>query len=701
MASLSASESVAVGSSAAPATKGDVKTDATGVADQIPRASLALLMVGQLVVALPLMSYISVWVAGVCLLCGYWRTQVHRGRWAFPSASVKALLVGGSILGLAYSGYATFSLEAAASLLVLAFALKLVEMKNRRDAYLVIFLSYFLIATAFLFDQTMTIAAYEFVAAIVVTAAMVGMNQLQSRVRPLTSLRVAASLILQAIPLMLVLFLLFPRVAPLWSIPLPSAASTGLSDKLTPGDVAQLSQSDELAFRAVFSGKVPRAQDLYWRGLVYSEFSRGTWAIAEPLPPLPIDLGASQAGNQIYDYEVFMEPTQSSWLYALDTPITYPGNSSLLADYRLESDGPVLAVRRYRVQSDANLVMDGGGLSPDILARETKLPPLDNPRIREYAQRLLAEAGSPRGMVREMMSQIREEPFAYTLSPPTLSRTNSIDQFWFDERRGFCTHYAGAMVFALRAVGIPARMVGGYQGGRVNPVSGHVEVRQFLAHAWVEVWMQDVGWQRFDPTGAVAPERVESGLEAALSAEDRAALLFLSSARMGGEGGLTQLLEFVDSLEHRWNLWVVGYDGVTQASVLKDLLGEVTPARIGIALAIGGGVSLALVSIALFWRRRPAQRHKVERAFANFCTGMAKRGYTRAPHETPVTYVRRLAQLAQWPSEELEARLQRQLYDPELLHTESSEHRHDGRKLRQDLRKLRFKLAFGTPAQAS
>ena len=676
--------------------KHDNRLEGTGVADQIPRASLALLMVGQLVVVLPLMAYISVWVAGVCLLCGYWRTQVHRGRWAFPSAGVKAVLVGGSVLGLAYSGYATFSLEAAASLLVLAFALKLVEMKNRRDAYLVIFLSYFLIATAFLFDQTMTIAGYEFVATIVVTAAMVGMNQLQTRVRPFTSMRVAASLVLQAIPLMLVLFLLFPRVAPLWSIPLPSAASTGLSDKLTPGDVAQLSQSDELAFRAVFDGTVPRAQDLYWRGLVYSEFSRGTWTIAEPLDALPVDIESPRPDRLIYDYEVFMEPTQSTWLYALDTPVTYPTNTNLLADFRLESDAPVLAVKRYRVRSDANLPLDGASLPPVIRARETQLPPLDNPRIRRYAQDLQAQFLTPHAIVREMMRQIREEPFAYTLSPPTLERTNSIDQFWFDERRGFCTHYAGAMVFALRSVGIPARMVGGYQGGRVNPVSGHVEVRQFLAHAWVEVWMEELGWQRFDPTGAVAPERVESGLEAALSAEDRASLSFLTNARMGGDSGLTQLLEFVDSLEHRWNLWVVGYDGVTQAGVLRDMLGEVTPARIGIALAIGGGLSLAFVSIALFWRRRPAPRHKVERAFANFCAGVAKRGYVRAPDETPVSYVRRLGLIAQWPSSELEARLQRHLYDPQShLHTE------DGRKLRQELRKLRFKLAFGPPAQAS
>ncbi len=668
-----------------------------GVALQIPRNSLALLMIAQVVVILPLAAHITLWIVAVCLMCGYWRTQVHRGRWDYPAGWIKTLFVIASILGIALSGYRTFSLEAATSLLVLAFALKLVEMKSRRDAYLVIFLSYFLVATAFLFDQSMATAAYELIAVIVVTAAMVGMNQLHAQVRPLSSFWIASGLVLQALPLTLVMFLLFPRVAPLWSVPLPSSAKTGISDRLTPGDIASLTQSDELAFRVVFDGNVPAQRDLYWRGLVYSNFLRGTWSIAQPLQPIQIEPSnaASVTPNQVLSYEVFLEPTQSNWLYALDTPVQYGSRMDLLADYRLVSKEPVLSVTRYALRSDTNFRADLS-LPPYIRARETTLPPNDNPRLRDYAKQLREQAGSAEKMIAMMLEQIRNQQFTYTLSPTTLSRTNSIDEFWFDSRRGFCTHYAGAMVFALRSADIPARMIGGYQGGEVNPVTGHIVVRQYQAHSWVEAWLPEKGWTRFDPTGAVAPERVESGLNAALSAEDRAVLSFLSNARMGSDNFIGDILQWTDSLEHRWNLWVVGYDTTTQLSVLTELLGEVTPNRIGIALLVGGGVSLSLVAIALFWRRRPLQQHKVERLFQIFCVKMARQGLQRGGDETPVAYIARLAVLAQVDTNAMQAVLQQQLYDPEAHFSFR-----DAQWLRQELRKLRFRLAFTTTGTAS
>lgn len=664
-----------------------------GVAHQIPRNSLALLMVSQVVVILPLAIYISPWIVAVWLFCGYWRAQVYLGRWGYPAGWVKAVLVVGSTIGLGMSGYSTLGLEAATSLLVLAFSLKLVEMSNRRDAYLLIYLSYFLIANAFLFNQSMVLAGYEFLAAIVITAAMVGMNQLQSRVRPLASLRVAAGLILQALPLMLVLFLLFPRIAPLWSIPMPSAATTGIGDHLTPGDIANLALSDAVAFRVAFDGEIPPARELYWRGLVYSNFRFGTWTIAEPLDPLP-RADSSESENGL-SYEVFLEPTQSKWLFSLDTPTNYGARMDLLADYRLVNPEPILSVTRYRLTSDVDYKMDLE-LAESLRSRETALPPKDNPRMREYAQALLVRTGSPAAMAGAMLAQIRQAPYSYTLKPPRLSKLDSIDEFWFDTRRGFCTHYAGAMVFAMRAAGIPARLIGGYQGGEINPVSRHLVVRQYQAHSWVEIWLSGQGWTRYDPTGAVAPARVERGLNAALSSEDRATLSFLTGVRQVGRGFVSDMLQWADSLEYRWNLWVVGYDADTQADFLKNWLGKATPTRIGIALLVGGSLSMALVAVAIFWRRRPKQRHRVERLFQSFCVAMAGQGLARSPQETPSSYVKRLAGLARIDAGGLVRRLQAQLYNPELqLSTQ------EFRTLRQELRKLRFKLAFSTLSNAS
>jgi len=668
-----------------------------GVAYQIPRNSLALLMVSQIVVILPVAAHISPWIVGVGLICGYWRSGVYQGRWGYPSSVVKTLLVLGSILGIGLSGYSFFDLEAAASLLVLAFSLKLLEMKNRRDAYLVIYLGYFLIATAFLFDQTMMTALYELVAAIVVTAALVGMNQLHNRVRPLASLKIAAALLLQALPLTLLLFVLFPRIAPLWSIPMPSAATTGLSDRITPGDVASLSRSDELAFRVVFDDSVPAQRDLYWRGLVYSRFQLGSWSVAEPLSTIDA-LSLEQASAAVpvrLDYEVLLEPTQTKWLYSLDTPIDFGPRMDLLGDYRLVNREPVLSVLRYQVTSAPGLVMDTT-INEAVRVRETELPPEDNPRIRAFARNLYAQTGSAQAMIDAMLEQIRQGPYVYTLQPPIMPRVGSIDEFWFEARRGFCSHYAGAMVFALRAVGIPARMIGGYQGGEVNSVTGHLVVRQYEAHAWVEAWLPDQGWTRYDPTAAVAPERVENGLDAALSSEDRAMLSFFTSARFDGEGVLNSMLHFADSLEHRWNLWVVGYDASTQMSFLQNLLGEVTPLSLAMTVLIGGGLSLGIVAVALFFRRRPVPQHKSERFFLQFCKAMTRQGYTRDVSETPAHFVSRLARDAQHDATLLIKYLQYQLYDPEASLTTA-----DARLIRAEFRKLRFKLAFGGVGKAS
>lgn len=665
-----------------------------GVAYQIPRNSLALLMVAQVVVVIPYLFHLSPWIIAVGLFCGYWRTGVYQGRWDYPKRWIKAVLVLSSVGFVAISGVAIFSLEAAASLLILAFALKLIEMKGRRDAYLVIFLGYFIIATQFLFDQSMAVAAYQVGALTVVTAAMVGLNQLATRVRPLESLRMAALLVAQALPMTVVLFLLFPRIAPLWTVPLPSGASTGISDRMKPGDVAELTRSDELAFRAVFAGAVPPNRELYWRGLTYSRFEEGTWSAGGGLPDWGDDQppGLDEAALGMA-YEVLLEPTQSDWLYALGVAVPRTAGITVARDYRLEAPDPVMAVYRYRVTSYPQRRMDQS-LPAELRRRETRYPEDDNPRLQQYADRLWSRTGNPDGFVQAVLGNIRSEPYFYTLSPPQLADNDSIDEFWFDTRRGFCTHYAGALVFMLRHLDIPARLVGGYQGGEVNPVTGHVVVRQYDAHAWVEYWLPDQGWQRVDPTSAVAPARIEQGLNAALSAEDRESLSAMTNARFQGVAMLKDLLYWADSLEHRWNLWVVGYDGQLQAGVLEDLLGEITPARVGAALLVGGGLGLGGVALLLFWRRRPVRRHPVERTFARFCERVAGAGWRRAPDESPPAFIRRLAQagaIHDHQARPLVAELDRLLYNPAAQWGNR-----EVRALRAQLRRAQFRVLLGS-----
>ncbi|MFK7913171.1 MAG: transglutaminaseTgpA domain-containing protein [Pseudomonadales bacterium] len=698
---------------ASAASAGSVKAPArgparTGLANQIPRNALALLMMAQLAVLLPHMLYQPVGIVAVALFCGFWRTQVYRGRWGYPGALVKGTLVMLSIAGVAVSGVPGFSLEAATTLLLLAFALKLLEMKTRRDAYLVIFLSYFVIATEFLFDQSLLVAVYEVAATVLVTAALIGLNQMHSAVRPAVTVKIAATLIAQALPLTIVLFLFFPRVAPLWSMPLPNAAKTGISDQMTPGDVARLSQSDELAFRVQFEGAPPRYSDLYWRGLVYTGYEQGTWSVPpRELDPLVLQQRSNQvgrvlrmtearavaAGVQPLRYTVMLEPTARHWLFALDVALSDQSEVLASPHFALEARDPVVVVKRYDVRSYPDLPTDLPQLSrrAELAARAPFAE--QSPRVREFARQLFASSDAdPQQFVAAFNRHVREQPFRYTLEPPVLTSSNRMDEFWFATQAGFCSHYAGALVFMLRELQIPARVVGGYQGGTINPGTGHVEVRQFDAHAWVEYWIPEAGWVRADPTAAVAPQRVERGLGAALSADEFGDLSLFAAARLGEGSLLSAALEFADSLEHRWNMWVVGFDDNQQRGLLQELLGELSPARIGLAMLAGGVLSLGLVSALLFWRQRPRRREALIRAFQALAQAGAAAGSARSPEESPGAYLARLASERDLPAPVFQpviAALSARMYNPDSAAAGS-----DAALIRA-LQRLRLRIVLG------
>ena len=670
-----------------PARRG--RQEAIGVAYQIPRNTLALLMIAQIVVVLPYLLHLSYWIVAVGLFCGLWRTNVYQGRWDYPKRWVKSVLVVACVAGVVFSGVSAFSLEAAASLLIAAFALKLIEMKSRRDAHVVIFLGYFIIATEFLFNQTIIVAIYQFGALIVVTAAMASLNQLHTKVRPLRSMKLASLLVLQALPLTLAMFLLFPRIAPLWTVPLPGSSTTGLSDHVRPGDIAALTRSDNLAFRVVMEGRIPPQSQLYWRGLVYSNFADGGWQAGKPyrskISPEP--------GPEDLAYEVLLEPTMQTWLYALDNPSSPDATVYRTRDGNLEARDPVMSVFRYRASRHPR--MDDDTVLPmRIFARETAIDEHANPRIQAYARVLLDAHENPTSMITAVLKTIRSEPFSYTLNPPLYQGTHSIDDFWFDGRAGFCEHYASAVVYLLRAAGIPARVVGGYQGGEVNPITGHIMVRQYDAHAWAEFWQPGRGWLRVDPTSAVAPERVERGLSAALSSEDLATLSMFTNARLGNWNLLAGALRWADSIEHRWNLWVVGYDSRFQSELLTRLLGGMSAAKIGLAVLVGGVSTLGAVALMLFWRRRPVSNHPVERAFRRFSDKLAAYGYVRRADESPAAFLRRVASevgLAEAQIGGLVAELDTLLYNPGVAWGARELH-----ALRSQLRRLQFRLAFGS-----
>jgi transglutaminase-like putative cysteine protease len=374
--------------------------------------------------------------------------------------------------------------------------------------------------------------------------------------------------------------------------------------------------------------------------------------------------------------------------------VAVPGTPEIavMRDFRLQSAHPLTTVLRYRVVSYPSAIMDPV-LPRWMRKRETALPEDDNPRVVAFARTLHATAGDERDLIARVLGIIRDGPYVYTLEPTPLSSRNSVDQFWFDTRRGFCAHYAGAFVYLMRAAGIPARMVGGYLGGEVNPITGHVVVRQYDAHAWAEVWLDGAGWVRVDPTAAVAPARIESGLMDALSEEDRASLSLFASARLGA-AWFSDALYFFESIDHRWNLWVVGYDASVQSQFLGDLLGDVTPATTGLALLAGGAVSLGLVVGTLFWRRRREVLHPGMSAFKRFSNGIARQGVVRRMDETPSMFVRRLGAergLAAIQVESLVEQLESVLYNPAADQSPRSI-----RRLKRGLRRFSMASALRT-----
>ncbi|MGB1141158.1 MAG: transglutaminase TgpA family protein, partial [Halioglobus sp.] len=454
------------------------------------------------------------------------------------------------------------------------------------------------------------------------------------------------AMLLQALPLMIVLFFLFPRFGPLWTVPIKShSAKTGMSDFMKPGDVARLSRTGGVAFRVKFEGDIPDQSQLYWRGLIFSRFEGGAWSA---LSPYTIPLGERRTrdidteGDSIA-YSVIMEPTQQNWLYGLRFARSTTPGVMISPDYRLYRPGILEVETMYKVNTwpDTPLGVELSDWRRDI---ETKLPGDGNPRARALALDMRANAGSDAEYVDNVVNRFTRENYVYTLEPGLLPEPDRIDGFLFDTMRGFCEHYASAFVFMMRAAGLPARVVAGYQGGEVNPVNGTVIVHQFDAHAWAEVWLPGEGWVRVDPTAAVAPERIEWGLEEAMQGEGSfLANTPLSPLRYRNINLLNQMRLRYDALTYRWQSWVVGFNSEQQFDMFQRYLGKVDARKFAAVLLGSWALVLIPVAFVLMRRRKVRVVSPLDKAYLKFCTRMEKLGVQRFPGESPAQFARRAA----------------------------------------------------------
>lgn len=563
-----------------------------------------------------------------------WSLPGHRWRHGITLCAVLLTLLG---------FWGRFSLDTGVALLAVMLGLKPMEMRSRRDAMATLFLTCYLIVFNLFVDQGIASGLHSLAAILVFGTALAQVTHpgaLFFRTAWLCS-----RLLLQGAPLALALFLFFPRLPGGIFGYDASSTETGFSDTLSPGDVSDLAINRDVAFRAIFSDGIPPPALRYWRGLVLWRFDGRGWMTVGGVP----QARGFILGRDPATYTLTLEPHGKRWLFALDMPMAATGGAFLLQDHTLRSTFDITRRRRYVLSSFTHY--DTGPLADWEHALGLQLPESGNPRARELARQWRAQALDDAGVVSRILDYFREHPFHYTLSPAPLGQDVQ-DDFLFNTREGFCEHYASAMAFLLRAAGVPSRVVVGYLGGEENPLGNYLLVRQSEAHAWVEVWLEGRGWIRVDPTAAVAPERVEQGLYAALAGQ-------------GGLGGvLSRLQERVgfgrgirlawDAANYYWGVLVLDYSYYRQLRILQQLGLDMRTWR-GVFLALGmGGAAVGLGVLALLlwrggrpllaWQRllsRDADA-RIRRAYARFCRTMQRKGLPRSPWEGPLDHARRV-----------------------------------------------------------
>jgi transglutaminase-like putative cysteine protease len=620
-------------------------------ATPLNRSQLAWLAALVVLAQVPLWTHLRLWVvvAGSGLVAARIMLPADRPpparlrRWLLP---VLALTVG---LGIRWDFGYFMARDPCVAFLYVLVGIKFVEAKSPRDGGLLVCLALFLALTQFFYGQSIVAAAIALPAVLVLGGALAALRDPPAATSEWkVPLAATARMLVQGIPLAALLFIVFPRLGgPLWGTPADAGARSGLSDRMAPGAISELSLSDAVAFRVDFIGPPPPPAQRYWRGPVLSRFDGFEWSM---LPP--VRRGAfGPSGPRAIEYTVTLEPHNRAWLFALEHPRSLPRPA---VDDPLSSSGPVreIAVLTYDQQLLAttpvtqairyvqrSTLANSFAAGSDTDRRDNLQLPRRNPRTVEFARERKSRAASDRVFIAEVLNWFRKESFVYTLAPPLLEG-DTVDAFLFDTRRGFCEHYAGAFVVLLRAAGIPARVVTGYQGGEINPNGDYMIVRDSDAHAWAEALIDGV-WQRFDPTAAVAPSRVERGLGAALPQGEpvpylaRLDMTWLKSLRLHW-----------DAVNYQWQRGVVGFNLERQRDLLRDFgLGSARPWQIvALVAAVAFAWGLAILGFA---RARHARSDPAVALWSRLCRRLGRAGLPRRPDEGPLAYAERAA--SRWP----------------------------------------------------
>lgn len=565
--------------------------------------------------------------------------KLHKHAPSIRTLNLLALLSG---IVLAYFSIQLGVLLGMLNLLVMASALKLMLLRNNRDYHQLIITVGFLIGCGFIFQQGILFSLiYLLLMVALILSLALHYSPSKSFIKTSKDISIMG---LQAAPIALILFLVMPKFNPLWQMPASRGSETGLSEKITPGDIAKLSQSSDLVFRASFDSTIPEPQQRYWRAIVLEDFDGASWQVAPQRQAVRKqyrqygkEFKVSPKGNP-FSYEVFAEPTHQQWLYAMDVAIPNGITSNQRIwqsqDYQLISKAPLVSTFQYRVNSYPDTALNESLFTLDRRIN-LQIPDSGNPLTQKWVSKLRNKFPDSKKFANEIMQYFQTEGFVYTLNPQ-LMPDNPVDTFLFDAKAGFCSHYASAMAYALRLGGIPARLVTGYQGGELRP--DYMSVYQYDAHAWVEAWFDEKGWQRLDPTAVVAPDRIEYGLQAAVAAESFLFNSPFSLARFNSVSWLNDLRLMLDNMDYAWTKWVLGFDQEQQKDLFKSFIGELTPRKVALfAFSVFASI---FILIALFYLpvwRKP----KVDRSITYYLKAqqlLTKMGISRPNSKGPMDF---------------------------------------------------------------
>ena len=660
------------------------------------RRDVAILLVAVLIAVAPHFLHLPWWSTALTCLLWFWRAWLTIARQPPPGRiAMVPLLVTATVLVWLQHG-SIIGHEAGVNLLVLLIALKLLELRTRRDLNLVVFLTFFVQITLFLYQQDLLVALLSVCTTLLLFFILLSINLAETDLTAAHKASLVLRIFAKAVPLTVTLFLLFPRLqVPLFAFAgAELGSSTGLSESMSPGSINRLVESDAVALRAQFDGSIPAPDQLYWRGPVFGRFDGRTWSghshrALSRIDPVLVRVDPKSA----IEYTVTMEATRRNWIIALELPLVIESADFqyVLSDDLQPLAGASLRDRvQYRVRSYSSFVV--GPLEADAdLSQWLQLPPGYNPRALQFAADLRNQIVDPSdrnphardpALINAVLNHFRRGGYHYTLQPPVLGR-DSIDEFLFETRLGFCEHYASAFVVLMRAVGIPARVVTGYQGGEVNPVDGYLTVRQSDAHAWAEVWLPGRGWKRVDPTGVVSPVRIEQGA-AELASQYGLSHFGRPGTLLGWIGTWRMNWE---AIENVWNQAVLNYSADRQRSLISQL--GVAPSWRNLSIAFALTVTLVLTALAVLSLRHREVRDPLAELVAQLRARLALAGLKSPPNEGLTDLKSRLTARLGPPQVEEGAALVQALEDARYRRTGAALRPAELRQLRARVRRFR------------